>query len=544
MLASTGCLLFLRATSNKARRASQFYLIQHELPVLRKRISLGGATLSVWLVGLILATTGFWAQPLLEYWAIRTVPLDWTTAKIRLAVTGIIGHHADLLLGLVIIPVSRNSLLGQAFELHQSTLLYAHKLIAYLLFAAALAHGAAYYFFVGAYRPALPERKMAFNIDNPTQTIEEAEQGSGWYYATLPAGMIGFLLMVTIIITSLPALRRKSYNTFYYVHVICSFWAFVALSVHASTDFYFLLPGLILWIADWCWRFFRGTSGGLGKKVVGTIENAGEGWYRISLPASAKSIDEPGAAEKEAAITHPVQSYNLVLPEISKTQNHAFTVAKVGSVAEGPVFLLQRAQGKVTKKLEKEWTWKLGAVVAEVGSRREVEMRVEGPYYPSDVGFAVASRVICIVGGTGLTGAYSLAMWWLKHRSQDQQAEFQLVWTVRYNNMTNLREWKQLGDTVTSVPNMAIRVHVSSESGRMDTEGYLRDMLSTGSRSTTIPDMRHKAWVYVSGPESLLSSTEMACLATRRKVRNGRRQQDSHPWLVADLEWFSAKWEV
>lgn len=156
MLASTGCLLFLRATSEKARHASQFYLIQHEVPVLRKRVSLGGVALSVWLVGVILATTGFWAQPLLQYWAIRTDPLDWATAKIRLAVTGIIGHHADLLLGLVIIPVSRNSLLGQAFELHQSTLLYAHKLIAYLLFVAALAHGAAYYVSNGISLPTLP----------------------------------------------------------------------------------------------------------------------------------------------------------------------------------------------------------------------------------------------------------------------------------------------------------------------------------------------------------------------------------------------------
>lgn len=145
MLASTGCLLFLRATSKNVRQTSQFYLVRVEVPVLRKRISLGGAALSIWLVGLILATTGFWVQPLLEYWATRTAPLDWASAQIRLAVTGIIGHHADLLLGLVIIPVSRNSLLGQAFELHQSTLLYAHKLLAYLLFVAALAHGAAYY---------------------------------------------------------------------------------------------------------------------------------------------------------------------------------------------------------------------------------------------------------------------------------------------------------------------------------------------------------------------------------------------------------------
>jgi ferric-chelate reductase len=145
MLASTGSLLFLRATSTKAREASQFYLVQRQVPILGKRVSLGGVALSVWLVGLILATTGFWVEPLLQYWAIRTDPLEWATAKLRLAVTGIIGHHADLLLGLVIIPVSRNSLLGRAFELHQSTLLYAHKLLAYLLFVVAFAHGVAYY---------------------------------------------------------------------------------------------------------------------------------------------------------------------------------------------------------------------------------------------------------------------------------------------------------------------------------------------------------------------------------------------------------------
>ena len=374
--------------------------------------------------------------------------------------------------------------------------------------------------------------------------MEEAERDSGWYYATLPTGMFGFLLMITILITSLPALRRKSYNAFYYVHVICSFWIFVALSVHASTDFYFLVPGLALWIVDWGWRLFRGTSGGLGKKVVGTLENAGEGWYRISLPASLTTIDESGVAEKEAAITHPVQSYNMVFPGISKIQNHAFTAAKVGSGTEGSVFLLQRSQGKVPKKLDKEWTWKLGSVVPEVGSRREVEIRVEGPYYPSDEGFAVASKVICIVGGTGLTGAYSLALWWLKNRSQDARAEFQLVWTVRYNNTTNIREWRELENMVASVPNMTIRVHISSVFGRIDAEVYLRKILLTGSRSTTALSTRHKAWVYISGPESLLKSTEIACLATRRSVGNSPRQQDSQPWNVEDLEWYSAKWEV
>ncbi|POS76834.1 hypothetical protein DHEL01_v204765 [Diaporthe helianthi] len=374
--------------------------------------------------------------------------------------------------------------------------------------------------------------------------MEQAEQESGWYYATLSTGMFGFLLMVLIIITSLPALRRKSYNVFYYVHVIASFWVFVALSVHASTDFYFLLPGLVLWMVDWGWRLFRGTSGGLGRKVVGSLENAGEGWYRICLPALSITIGESGFAEKEAKATHPVQSYHLVFPEISKIQNHAFTAAKVGAGSDGPIFLFQRAQAKVLKKLEKEWTWKVGAIVPGVGGRKEVEVRVEGPYYPSDVGFATCSKVICIVGGTGLTGAYSLALWWLRNRSQDSQADFQLVWTVRYENTANVSEWRELRDMVSSVRNMAVRIHISSESGRIDTEGQLRKILMASSRGTALPDRRRKAWVYISGPDSLLSSTEVACLAMRRKVRACSKQQGPQSWVVADLEWYSAKWEV
>lgn len=49
-----------------------------------------------------------------------------------------------MLLGLVIIPVSRNSILGRVFKVHQSTLLYTHKLFAYLLFVGVVAHFIAY----------------------------------------------------------------------------------------------------------------------------------------------------------------------------------------------------------------------------------------------------------------------------------------------------------------------------------------------------------------------------------------------------------------
>ena len=145
LLASVGCFLLLRAYSPLWHSVSTIYLTKREVPVLKKRISVGGLALALWIVGITLATTAFWVSPELNFWALRTDALHWADAQVRLGVTGIIGHHCDILLGLVIIPVSRNSILGRIFELHQSTLLYAHKLLAYLLLVAVTAHGAATY---------------------------------------------------------------------------------------------------------------------------------------------------------------------------------------------------------------------------------------------------------------------------------------------------------------------------------------------------------------------------------------------------------------
>lgn len=145
LLASIGCALFLRAYKPSCRRLSSYYLLRHEVPVLEKRVSVGGLALAIWIVSVTLATTAFWVPPVTAFYALRSDPLGWADGQVRLVVTQVTGHHADILLGLLLIPVSRNSLLGRFFKLHQSTLLYAHKLVAYLLVVSVLAHGVAYY---------------------------------------------------------------------------------------------------------------------------------------------------------------------------------------------------------------------------------------------------------------------------------------------------------------------------------------------------------------------------------------------------------------
>ncbi|KAI1340443.1 hypothetical protein F5Y15DRAFT_39706 [Xylariaceae sp. FL0016] len=572
LLASTGSFLLLRNTFPSLHRLSTTHLTPL-IPIVNLRVSLGAALLGIWTVGLTLATTGFWYEPLHSYWARRATSanLHWPAAVVRLTVTGIIGHHADIPLGLLLIPVGRDSLLGRAFALHQHTLLLAHKLFAYITVIAALAHGAAYYAFVGSYAAARGEGKDQFHVDNPGLTVADVEtrRGGVYYLACLPTGMLSFMGMLLLVATSLPAVRRKSYNLFYYTHVGGSASVFFLVSLHASTNFYFLLPGLVLWILDWAVRVLGrgGDRKGWRREVTAMLHDAGNGWYRITLPVSTMS--EP--SEKEArlengtlGLAHPIQSYNLNIPAISRFQTHAFTAASVGTPNQGPVFLFQRSQGKAQGKLDKEWTWKLGALAVTGGpsTGTAISLRLEGPYIPPSPGLQTASTIICIVGGTGITGALSLAHWYLS-RQPPSISHFHLVWTVRSAPAAELREWHDLQAHAQAQgvnTNLHLHLHVSSSAGRLSPGATLHDILradvtSSTARSAgpspcqTSDPRRHSAWVYVSGPRGLLSAAESACLEVRRELRAASRERrDSStkttPWSVETLEWHVAKWEV
>ncbi|KAI8297840.1 putative ferric reduction oxidase 1 [Colletotrichum sp. SAR11_59] len=518
MLGAVSLLLLLGSLLRSVERCGNLTLIS-ALPLIHKRVTLGGLIVVVWIACVTMATTAMWLPAHWQYWGERTDPLDWMSAKIALTVTGVTGHYADILLGLSIVPVSRNSLLGHAFGVHQSTLLYAHKLATYMCTVAVLAHGVGY-----------------------------GERGA-WYGTVTYTGVGTFVCMLMIVVTALPRIRRLHYNTFYNAHIVCSVATFIGASIHASSDFYLLLPGLSLWVADWVWRLFRGEGGSLRKQVA-VLENAGSGWYRVSLGARAKfELDSASEAESSApAVGWPLSLYYLSIPSVSRLQSHAFTAAVSSTSQSGPVFLFRQSQGKKSQKaLEKEWTWAVGSLVGSAGLQRQLDVRVEGPYQPTDTGFESASHVICIVGGTGITGAHSLALWWLKTRSTAGDTKFSLVWTVRERESINVQEWFDLVKAAESQTNMTVSAHVSAEMGRLDPLAFIRQSLGLGLNMST--DGREKgavstgtAWVYSSGPGGLLQATQKACQATDKDIR--RLVRDQAPVSVEDISWYIAKWEV
>ncbi|KAI8716350.1 Ferric oxidoreductase domain-containing protein [Fusarium sp. LHS14.1] len=544
MLLVLSFALYLRS-SFRSLVALSIHRSSAQLPLLRKYVTVGGVATTIFIAAGTLATAALWWPALWKYWGDRTDPLDWDSAKIRLTVTGVTGHYADILLGLLIIPVSRDNLVGRAFKLHQSTLLFAHKVVGFLFLLAVLAHGIAYAMYALDTSGDGDEKKTeAFGTGNPTMTLKESEERGEWYSSTTYNGAAVLVVIIFITLTASAWIRRRCYNFFYYTHVFCAILIFIGASIHASTDFYLLLPGLSLWVFDWVSRLFRGEGGGLHEKVNATLENAGNGWYRLSLPVvtrSMKSYDEIPESHAETGLSSltPLKTYYINIPSVSNLQNHAFTAAVPTSSSAGPVFLFQRA-GKASKKSQKEWTWKVGGLVPNPNDFTTLEVRLEGPYEPRDTKFQQASHIICVVGGTGVTGAYSLVTWWLRFRAQDPSSKFTLIWALRHREQANVNEWLQLEERAASVPNLMLITHISSADGRMDPARLIRQSLTLDSTSADRRQTKEvTAWVYSSGPDGLIRATEAACVKLRHEIKETGGK--SH---VKEIDWHMAKWEV
>ena len=139
--------IFLSASSKSKAFRSAFgrHLVAKPLPLFGLRLTVGGTLLTVWILALTLAPTTYWFPAERNFWYAKGNAVDWTKYMFRVVWSGVTGHWCDVMFGLVLLPVGRNSLLSTAFAREPYTLLMAHKLLAYALCACGLIHGLLYY---------------------------------------------------------------------------------------------------------------------------------------------------------------------------------------------------------------------------------------------------------------------------------------------------------------------------------------------------------------------------------------------------------------
>ncbi|KAJ9629736.1 SCF ubiquitin ligase complex subunit [Taxawa tesnikishii (nom. ined.)] len=314
VLAVISSILFLSAF---VYRFFSKFVTKRPIPYTTTHISWGAVAVTLGIAFIFAFDHGYLWTPAYHFYRDRGLHQAGTDAgSVILAVVALIGHFCDVLVGLVILPVARDGVLGRVLRLEVSTLLRFHKLIAYLLVAAVTVHMVVFIVWIPVWAQGSVLLQRAFAFNNPNVSTSEADAYL-YYNLCLATGLAALLVMVVLVVTSLPKMRRTNYNTFYYTHTL-SILVFLFASLHASTNFYFLLPGLFLWAFDWVNR-----TRSLNHIVSAQLQKDDNGWFRITIPYDAIPCHMGRRLSQTELL--PLKTFYLNIPNISKLQNHPFT---------------------------------------------------------------------------------------------------------------------------------------------------------------------------------------------------------------------------
>ena len=270
--------LAVRAFHPEMQKALSKSLIRHEIPVIRKQISIAAALMLVWIVLLYSAIIGIWWVRLRDYFVDRGEAGGVFKGGNRLAAIALTGHFCDVTMGMVLIPISRHSALASFFKLSVSTTLTLHVMTAYTLFGLTIIHGLLYASWVPLFRSFSKTLRSVYPLLNPTYLDTEVWPGNTsslgvWRASLIFSGIFTSILMLAIFLSTLPTVRSKHFNLFYFTHFL-SIVIVIIICLHASTMFYCTAPGLAMWSLDWGMRLYE-----LRKTLSGRITTIGNGWY-------------------------------------------------------------------------------------------------------------------------------------------------------------------------------------------------------------------------------------------------------------------------
>lgn len=474
--------LALRAFQPRIRNAAATTLGAIEIPLLGKRLRVSGILLVFWICVLYGALFAVWWVRLKHYFYERGPGLPGNGL---VAAVALVGHVADVTMGMVLLPVSRHSALASFFRLSPSTIYIFHLTMAYILISMVVVHGLLYAAWVALYNEQPNMFEKLLPVLNPTYLYNEVWPGdkSGlgiWRASLIFTGIAASLIMLAMLLTSFPFIRRKHFNLFYFTHLL-GILAVVIICLHASTMLYCTLPGLSMWLLDWSMRVVE-----LREQLPSRLVALGNGWYRyasqkrnwslnftdycsITLPLPRKRLSG-------CACHSPLAHFYIHHTQSSIREVHPFTtVTHLASTKRTTrddeefisvqfLFRASLPDGENPKK-PMQWTSRLGSLADEELEKSPVDperdpgqlehhdwkeavslpgvntnVRLEGPYFsPSNP--ERFKTVVCLVAGTGLSGAIAMAAAFKAQRSSQQTTLWQrcfLIWTVRERNYTTI----------------------------------------------------------------------------------------------------------
>ncbi|KAL8848280.1 MAG: hypothetical protein Q9221_006679 [Calogaya cf. arnoldii] len=541
-------------------------ICRRKLPVLNRGLTVGAAVMVSWIVTLYAIIVGVWWPQLQEYFVDRSLAGGIQNGGNRLAAIALTGHLCDVTMGMALVPISRHSALASFFQLSVSTTLTLHMLSAYTLFVLVLIHTFLYVSWVAFINGLSANARKVLPVLNPTYLFHETWPGNTtslgvWRASLVFTGLFAVIVMIVISVTTLPKVRRKHFNLFYFTHLF-SIVMVVVICLHASTMLYCTAPGLAMWCLDWSMRLHE-----LKSLLYGEISTFGNGWYCITVPIPRSRLAGCSCRSPLAHffIHHGDSSTREVHPFTTIT--HLATKDATTPIEDGEILIQFLFRKVVTGTPEREnvihrpwlstlysrlrrepaktaqWTEKITCSLDhEIDQRNHIclekneqithtsvdlALRLEGPYFsPADP--SRYHTVVCLVAGTGISGAIAIAGAFntlqtspstaasIISQSSSSEPVWRrciVVWSVREKDHIDLRPLMPTSDVELQV------CLTGPGKPRQDITAML-----SGITQNMPPKAR--TWAYISGPKGFIEAAKRGCKAAPK------------------VEYHAASWEI
>jgi predicted ferric reductase len=238
-------------------------------------------------------------------------------------------------------------------------------------------------------------------------------------------GLMAWISLAVIFLTSLSIVRRRGFEIFYYAHFL--FLVFLGGALyHASKGPEFLLPGAILWAID---------------RIIRFIHN----FRTITI----KSITHyPGDVTKfkfeGIKTTYPNQMAWIQIPSVSFFNWHPYTIASAPGHQTGTIAI--RGLGGYSKRVlalsgarvetEEDKAKETTLISVPIHETASVKMGIDGPYGIDHLQWSRYSVIVLVAGGIGITPGISIASHIVNlakaSSSPGSSRHIHLLWSIKY----------------------------------------------------------------------------------------------------------------